>query len=137
MEPITLEITILKPVSQVWEFFTEPSHITEWNFADESWVCPSAENDLRVGGQFNYRMEQRDGEFGFDFKGTYDEVIPKQKIRYHLDDNRKVLVTFEELDASTTKVTETFDPDESQPREMQSDGWYAILDRFHKYVENN
>ena len=66
MEPITLEITILKPISQVWEFFTEPSHITEWNFADESWVCPSAENDLRVGGQFNYRMEQRDGEFGFE-----------------------------------------------------------------------
>ncbi|WP_226065132.1 SRPBCC domain-containing protein [Kaistella polysaccharea] len=137
MEPITIEITILKPVSKVWEFFTEPSHITNWNFATEDWSCPTAENDLRVGGHFNYRMEQADGAFGFDYKGTYEEVVPEKKIKYHLDDNRKVEVIFEELDASTTKVTEIFEPDPSQPRQMQTEGWYAILDRFHKYVEND
>ena len=137
MEPIKIEIIILKPVSQVWEYFTKPEHITEWNYANESWTSPSAENDLRINGRFNYRMEQEDGEAGYDFAGTYTEVLVEEKISYTLDDNRKVEVIFEEMDASTTKVTQIFEPDESQPRAMQIEGWYAILDRFHKYVENN
>lgn len=137
MEPITLDITILKPVSKVWECFTKADHIVNWNFATDDWTCPTAENNLEVGGHFDYRMEAKDGSFGFNFTGTFDEIIPLRKIKYHLDDGRKVEVTFEETDASTTKMTETFDPDPSQPAQMQRDGWYGILNNFHKYVEND
>ena len=137
MEPITLEITILKPITKVWEFFTDPEHITQWNFANDTWTCPKAENDLQIGGAFNYRMEAKDESFGFDFKGTYDEVAPFEKIKYHLDDGRKVKVLFERIDETTTKVTEIFEPDTQQSAEMQREGWYAILDNFHKHVENN
>lgn len=137
MEPITLEITILKPITKVWEFFTDPEHITQWNFANDTWICPSAENDLQIGGAFNYRMEAKDQSFGFDYKGIYDEIAPFEKIKYHLDDGRKVKVLFERMDETTTKVTEIFEPDPEQPSEMQREGWYAILDNFHKHVENN
>ena len=44
---------------------------------------------------------------------------------------------FEKIDASTTKIIITFDPESQNSREMQRDGWYAILDNFHKYVENH
>lgn len=132
-----IDITILKPVEKVWEFFIDPDHIMKWNFANETWVCPSAENNFRVGGDFNYRMEAKDGTFGFDYKGTYDEIIPLQIIKYHLEDGRNVEVVFESIDESTTKVTETFDPENQESRQMQRDGWYAILDNFHKHVENN
>ena len=137
MDPIKIDITILKPVNKVWDFFTEPEHITKWNFATEEWVCPTAENNLKAGGDFNYRMEAKDASFGFDYTGTYDEIIPLQKIKYHLSDGRKVEVIFENIDANTTKVIEIFEPDPSQPRDMQRDGWYAILNNFHKHVENN
>ena len=137
MEPITIDITILKPITKVWEFFTDPEHITQWNFANDTWTCPKAENDLQIGGAFNYRMEAKDKSFGFDFKGTYDEVAPFEKIKYHLDDGRSVKVLFERIDETTTKVTEIFEPDPSQSTEMQREGWYAILDNFHKHVENN
>lgn len=137
MEPITIDITILKPITKVWEFFTDPEHITQWNFANDTWTCPKAENDLQIGGAFNYRMEAKDESFGFDFKGTYDEVAPFEKIKYHLDDGRKVKVLFERIDETTTKVTEIFEPDTQQSAEMQREGWYAILDNFHKHVENN
>lgn len=137
MEPITLEITILKPITKVWEFFTDPEHITQWNFANDTWTCSNAENDLQIGGAFNYRMEAKDESFGFDFKGIYDEVAPFEKIKYHLDDGRKVKVLFERIDETTTKVTEIFEPDLEQPAEMQREGWYSILDNFHKHVENN
>lgn len=137
MDPIKIDITILKPVNKVWDFFTEPEHITKWNFATEEWVCPTAENNFKEGGDFNYRMEAKDASFGFDYTGTYDEIIPLQKIKYHLSAGRKVEVIFENIDANTTKVIEIFEPDPSQPRDMQRDGWYAILNNFHKHVENN
>lgn len=80
MEPITLEITILKPISKVWEYFTQPEHITQWNFASDEWTCPTAENNLEIGGNFNYRMEAKDQSFGFDYTGIYDEILPLEKI---------------------------------------------------------
>jgi uncharacterized protein YndB with AHSA1/START domain len=137
MEPIKIDITILAPVQKVWEYFNTPEHITKWNFAHESWHCPSSENDLRTGGRFKTRMEAKDGSFGFDLEGIYDEVIPNEKIKYHLEDGRQVEVYFEAVDENTTKVTEIFDPEKQNSAEMQRDGWYSILNNFHKYVENN
>lgn len=137
MDPITIDITILAPVEKVWDYFNTPERVTQWNFAHETWQCPHSENDLRVGGKFNHRMEAKDGSFGFDFEGIYDEVIPNEKIKYHLDDGRNVEVIFDKIDENTTKVTEIFDPEKQNSAEMQRDGWYAILNNFHKYVENN
>lgn len=137
MDPIKIDITILAPVEKVWDYFNTPNHITKWNFAHESWQCPSSENDLRVGGQFKNRMEAKDESFGFDFVGVYDVVVPNQKIQYHLEDGRNVEVIFESIDSNTTKVTEIFDPEKQNSVEMQRDGWYAILDNFHKYVEKH
>ncbi len=137
MNPITIDITILEPVEKVWKYYNEPAHVKKWNFAHESWCCPSAHNDLRVGGQFNNRMEAKDKSFGFDMVGYYDEIIPNQLIKYHMDDQRKVEVIFEKIDETTTKVIQTFDPEKENSFEMQRDGWYAILNNFHKYVENH
>ncbi|KMQ61734.1 activator of HSP90 ATPase [Chryseobacterium sp. BLS98] len=137
MDPIKIDITILAPVEKVWNYFNDPKHITKWNFAHESWECPSSENDLRVGGKFKTRMEAKDKSFGFDFEGIYDEVIPNSSIKYHMEDGRKVEVIFDKMDENTTKVIEIFDPEKQNSVEMQRDGWYAILNNFHKYVENH
>jgi len=137
MDKVKIDITILAPVEKVWDYFNDPKHITKWNFAHESWFCPSSENDLKPGGKFNNRMEAKDGSFGFDFIGIYDEVIPNERIKYHIEDGREVEVIFEKVDRTTTKVTEIFDPEKQNSVEMQREGWYAILNNFHKYVENN
>lgn len=137
MDKVKIDITILVPVEKVWDYFNDPKHITKWNFAHESWFCPSSENDLKPGGKFNNRMEAKDGSFGFDFIGTYDEVITNERIKYHIEDGGEVEVIFEKIDGNTTKVTEIFDPEKQNSVEMQREGWYAILNNFHKYVENN
>jgi uncharacterized protein YndB with AHSA1/START domain len=137
MEPIKIEITILEPVEKVWTYFNSPEHITQWNFASDTWECPSAEVDLKEGGRFTTRMQAKDGSFGFDLVGIYDEIIPEKSITYHMEDQRKVKVIFDKIDENTTKVTEIFDPEKQNPVEMQRDGWYAILNNFHKYVENH
>lgn len=47
-ELITMETIVHTPVEKVWEYWTEPSHITKWNAASDEWHAPHAENDLRV-----------------------------------------------------------------------------------------
>ena len=134
MEPIKIDITILEPVQKVWDYYNGPKHITKWNFAHESWQCPSAENDLKVGGKFKSRMEAKDGSMGFDFEGKYTKVEGQKTIEYVMADGREVSISFEDLGRST-KVTETFDPENIHPLEFQKAGWQAILDNFKKYTE--
>lgn len=131
---ITVKTTVHEPVQKVWEYWTEPKHITKWNNASDDWHTPIAENDLRVGGKFLTRMEAKDGSFGFDFGGIYDEVKLNEVISYTMGDGRKVNVTFKGQ-GNETEVIETFDAETTNPIEMQQAGWQAILDNFKKYVE--
>lgn len=133
---ITIETTISSDVKKVWNYWTEPKHITKWNFASDDWHCPKAENDLRVGGKLKSRMEAKDGSFGFDFEGVYDEVVVQKKIAFTMPDSRQVITHFENL-ADKTKVTTTFDAENENPVEMQRAGWQTILNNFKKYVESN
>ncbi|MEP7256431.1 MAG: SRPBCC family protein, partial [Ferruginibacter sp.] len=133
---ISIENTVNAPVEKVWQYWTTPEHICKWNNASADWHTPRAENDLRVGGKFSSRMEARDGSFGFDFGGVYDEVKTNEVIAYTLADGRKVKIIFTSQ-GNTTKVAETFDAENENPVEMQRGGWQAILDNFKKYTEAN
>lgn len=136
MEIITVESTIQAPVGKVWEFWSVPEHIMQWNNASDDWHTPFSENDLRIGGKFMSRMEARDGSFGFDFSGVYDEVRPNELISYTLGDGRKVRIEFSG-NGRTTKVVEHFEAEDTNSIEMQKGGWQAILDNFRKYAEAN
>ncbi len=132
---IRIEATVDAPVEKVWEYWTQPEHIKKWNSASDDWHTPQAENDLRVGGKFLSRMEAKDGSFGFDFGGVYDEVETNELIAYTIDDGRKVRVTFTP-DSHATKIVTNFEAETENPVEMQKDGWQAILNSFKKYTEN-
>jgi len=132
---ITVENTINAPVEKVWNYWTKPEHITQWCNASDEWHTPRAENDLKVGGKFNSRMEAKDGSMGFDFWGTYDVVKNNEYIEYTMGDGRKCKITFT-ANGNSTKVVESFEAEEENPVEMQKGGWQAILDSFKKYTEN-
>ena len=131
---ITVTTNVNAPVEKVWKLWSEPEHITKWNTASDDWHTTKAENDLRAGGKFSSRMEAKDGSFGFDFAGVYDEVRDNEHIAYTMDDGRTVKVDFK-ANGDTTEIVETFDPESENPREMQEGGWQAILDNFKKYAE--
>jgi uncharacterized protein YndB with AHSA1/START domain len=135
-QDITIRTTVKAPVSKVWEYWSAPQHIKGWNNASDDWYTPRCENDLRTGGKFLSRMEARDGSMGFDFAGVYDEVREQQFISYHMGDGRKVEVTFS-AKGNDTVVTETFEPEKTNPAEMQRNGWQSILDNFKRYVESH
>lgn len=133
---ITVQSTVNAPVQKVWDLFTNPKHVTQWNNASDDWHTPTAQNDLRTGGNFSYRMEAKDGSVGFDFAGIYDAVKTNELIEYTIGDGRKVKVTFSGK-GNETNVVETFEAEDIHSHEMQRGGWQAILDNFKKYVEAN
>lgn len=135
MEPITIKTIIKAPVEKVWNVFTNPMHIVKWNSPSPDWHTTKADNVLQHGGRFLSRMEAKDGSFGFDFVGKYDQIDVNRLIKYTIDDNRKVSVEFEQNDDQTI-VTQSFDPEQTNPLEMQRDGWQSILDNFRNYVED-
>jgi uncharacterized protein YndB with AHSA1/START domain len=133
-ETITVEIHVNAPIEKIWKFWTKPEYIIKWNNASEDWHTPRAENDLRIGGKFLSRMEAKDGSFGFDFEGIYDEVATNKKISYTLLDGRKVDVTFSQTEKGV-KIAETFEAENENSIELQKQGWQAILNNFKTYVE--
>lgn len=133
---VTIEATVNAPVDKVWNYWTAPKHITQWNNASQDWHSPRAENDLKVGGRFNIRMEAKDGSFGFDFEGIYDKVVTNKQIAYTMSDGRKVDTTFT-ANGNTTKIVTVFDAESENPVQMQRDGWQAILNNFKRYTESN
>jgi uncharacterized protein YndB with AHSA1/START domain len=133
---ITVECTINAPVEKVWEFWSKPEHITKWCNASDDWHAPYADNDLRADGKFKTTMAAKDGSFSFDFGGVYTNVKEYSLIEYTMDDGRKVKVDFIRQD-NATRVVETFEPETTNPIEMQQGGWQAILDNFKKYAEAN
>jgi len=132
---ISVHTIIHAPVEKVWKHFTTPEHIVNWNFASDDWHSPSAMNDLQIGGKFNYRMEAKDASFGFDFYGTYDAVIENELIEYTMGDDRKVKVMFYPME-NRTEIVENFEAENTNPVELQRNGWQAILDNLKKLVES-
>lgn len=132
---ITIETVISADKAKVWDYYTNPKHIVNWNFASDDWCCPKAENDLKIGGVYNARMEAKDGSFGFDFKAIYSVIKPFDLFSYNFE-NRVITVNFEAL-SNGTKVTIAFDPETQNSIEMQRNGWQAILNNFKKYTELN
>lgn len=135
MPKITISTTVNSDLETVWNAITNPTDIIQWNHASDDWECPHSENDLRVGGRFLFRMAAKDGSSSFDFNGTYTVVEPLKSYAYVMEDGREVEVLFEET-AEGVRVTETFDPENESPEEMQRAGWQAILDNFKKHVES-
>lgn len=135
MKKITVDALINADAKKVWNYYTQPEHITQWNFAAADWHCPRAENDMKVGGTYKARMEAKDGSFGFDFVAVYSEIVEGKEFTHEFG-GRTATVRFDDL-GGQTKVMVSFDPEEQNPVEMQRGGWQAILNNFKQYVESH
>lgn len=133
-EVITISTNVSIPVSRVWQLWNNPADIMKWNSASPDWHTPSAISEFTPGGKFSFRMEAKDGSFGFDFSGLYDVITPEKYLEYTLDDGRKVKITFTAKD-DVTHIQESFEAESENSLELQKAGWQAILDNFKRYAE--
>lgn len=134
MNTITVKAEINSTINIVWDYWTKPEHIMQWNNASPDWHCPNATNDLNVNGEFHYIMAAKDGSVNFDFWGTYVKVEPKKSLEIFLGDGRSLNIDFSDQGESVL-ITETFEPEEVNSMELQTMGWQSILNNFKHYVE--
>ena len=131
---ITVETNVTAPIETVWEAYTTPEDIKQWNAASDDWHTTAASVDLREGGMFSSRMEAKDGSMGFDFAGTYTKIIEHRLIEYSFG-GRSAQVVFTS-EPSGVGVRVTFDSETTHSTEQQRDGWQAILNNFARHVES-
>lgn len=131
---IKVEVIVDAAVEEAWNHYLNPESVKGWNFASDDWCCPVAENEVKEGGRFVYRMEAKDGSFGFDFSGTFVTIQTNMALEILLDDNRKVRLSFE-AKGTKTRVTEVFEAENQNPVELQQQGWQAILNNYKRFVE--
>ncbi len=134
---ILVSVLVHADKQKVWDYYTFSQHITQWNYAIDTWHCPSASNDLREGGKYTARMEAKDGSFGFDVEGVYTEIIFGERFAYLMPDKRMVQVTFYARENNQTEVSIIFDAENENPIDMQKQGWQAILNNFKNYTETH
>ena len=135
MNKITISSQINAPISTVWDYWTSPHHVQEWNFASHEWHCPKATTTFLVGEEFHYIMAAKDGSVNFDFWGTFVKINQLQSIDIVLGDGRELSVLFEAT-PDGTNITEIFEPEEVNSLELQQMGWQTILNNFKQYVES-
>ncbi len=84
-EKITISEYVRVPIEKAWEYYTDPYHIRNWNFANDDWHCPEVRNELKKGGKYAAKMEAKDGSFGFTLEAVYDLVAIWKEIKYYHD----------------------------------------------------
>ena len=130
---ISVETTIAASIDEVWRAYTTPEDIKKWNAASDDWHTTSATVDLRIGGAFSSRMEAKDGSMGFDFAGTYTNIVKHKLIEYSFGDRSAHVEFADNLKGVTVRVT--FDSEPTHSIDQQRDGWQAILNNFARHVE--
>ena len=130
---ISVETLVHAPIAKVWNAYTSPAHIKQWNAASDDWHTTASTSDLRVGGAFSSRMEAKDGSAGFDFAGTYTKLVPHQLIEYSFGDRISVVEFIAAEQGVTVRVS--FDAESTHSVDQQRDGWQAILNNFAKHVQ--
>ena len=132
---LTVRTKINAPIAAVWTAYITPSHIVKWNAASDDWHTTYATVDLKVGGEFCSRMEAKDGSMGFDFQGTYTNVVEQSLLEYEFG-GRRAKVLFEPR-GQHTDLSVSFEPEESHSLDQQREGWQAILDSLKRHVEQS
>ena len=131
---ISVSTLVPAAIEQVWSAYTTPEDIVQWNAASDDWHTTASSVDLRPGGAFSSRMEAKDGSFGFDFAGTYTQVIEHELIKYEFGDRTAAVRFANQPDG--VLVTVEFEAEEENSLEDQEAGWKAILENFSRHVSS-
>lgn len=147
--------TFAAPVERVWEAWQNPELMKQW-WGPENFSCPDARIDFREGGRSILAMQDPSGKIQYS-SGTYEEIIPNQKIVTTDEftdkdgnlmsaneagmpgdwpDTMKVSIEFQELGDHETQIHIIH---EGIPKDMHDDcvsGWSSSLNKLQRLVEH-
>lgn len=128
-------ILVEAPIDMVWKHWIRPESIKQWNVPFDDWHCPEVTNDFREGGRFNFRMEQKNSQDGFNYSGIYTRITTMEYIESDCG-GRSCVVEFRAIDNNTI-IREIFEPDPTTPLDVQQNFTDSVLLNFKNFVESS
>ena len=135
---VRLVRTVAGPREEVFQAWTDPERLMQW-FGPGEFTIPSAELDVRPGGEYLIVMKPAEGE-GMKLTGRYQAIEPPERLVFTWSwrlvwaeaPESLVTVEFRDVDAGTevTIVHGDFENDEAgAPYKM---GWEGGLDKLER-----
>jgi hypothetical protein len=81
-DELLISHTFDAPAELVFSLWAKPEHMKHW-MGPDGYVCPHAEIDFRVGGEYRCMMKSPSNEENW-FGGTYREIVPPPPPGFHL-----------------------------------------------------
>jgi uncharacterized protein YndB with AHSA1/START domain len=142
---LVLERRIAAPVSLVYSMLIDPNELRHW-LGPNDCVVTQFDAEVRVGGTFEFRMRNSDGN-NYAADGVYREIVPNERVvltwRWKEAppgqplDRSETLVSFSVRDASGITVLTLVHsqlPDETSV-ESHGSGWNDGLDKLIARIE--
>jgi uncharacterized protein YndB with AHSA1/START domain len=143
---IVITRVLKAPRSLIWKTWTEPAHIQHW-YGPLGFTLTTHAMDVRPGGIWRFTMHGPDGT-DYPNNNVFHEVVAPERLVYtasdetlNADPNRMdVIVTFAEIDATTTRLTmhSRFQSPEARDHAVRIygaiEGGKQTLDRLAKHL---
>ena len=141
--PYTLNFhRVLKaPPARVYKAFLDAAAMAKW-LPPAGYTCTVHHMDAKVGGTFRMTFTEFDSGSGHSFGGTYQDLVPEEKIQYtdkfddpNLPGEMVVTVVLKPVSCGTDlSITQAGVPD-MIPQEMCHLGWQDSLKQLAQFVE--
>jgi uncharacterized protein YndB with AHSA1/START domain len=138
---ISLHRVLTAPPARVYKAFIDADARCKW-LPPNGFTAKMHESDVRVGGKYRMSFTNFTTGSSHSFGGTYEELVPEQRIRYsdtfddpNLPGEMMVTVTLRKVACGTElSITQEGVPDVI-PAEMCYLGWQESLTQLKALVE--
>ena len=141
-QTLQIERTYQAPAQAVFDAWTSAEVMRRWFHAEHHWQTPTAEVDLRLGGNVRVVMRDPDKDVEYGGGGHYTEIDPPRRLVFTWtwddDTDRETLIEldFEEADGATTvRLTHNGLADEESVRSHEG-GWSNCLDNLGEVLSS-
>jgi uncharacterized protein YndB with AHSA1/START domain len=138
---VRIERTFAAPAGEVFDAWTSPEVMRRWFHVAADWDTPTAEVDLRVGGEVRIVMRKPDGTES-EMHGEYKLIERPRRLvmAWTFEDepsNEQLIeLTFSESEGSTTVLMVNSGISTDERRESQDEGWNGCLDELARVLAN-
>ena len=137
---LTLTRRLRARPEKVFAAWTDPQNLAQWfGPATAKPGSVQAELDVRVGGRYRIRWDNKDGEY-FEVGGLYREVVPNARLQFtwawHSTPERESLVTIEIKPeaGSTLMIFNHAQFADEAARDNHARGWSGFFDRLEAVI---
>lgn len=138
-QTLLIERTFQAPAERVFDAWTSEEVMRRWFHGRRHWETPTAEVDLRLGG--NVRVVMRDPDDGAEYGGGghYTEIDPPHRLAFtwtwdNEEDARETLIEidFEETDGVTTVRFAHSNLRDQESVVSHEGGWNSCMDSLEQ-----